>query len=74
MEATAEEMLEVPPEWNEVPHLMMVDEDVWPATERVAKRKIEEVARVRKKRRKEDHILPEKHAHSPTVSERTQNP
>ena len=26
-------MLEVPPEWNEVPDLMMEGEDVWPATE-----------------------------------------
>ena len=28
VEATAEEMLEVPPEWNEVPDMMMEDEDV----------------------------------------------
>ena len=27
-EARAEEMLEVPPEWNEVPDLMIEDEDV----------------------------------------------
>ena len=29
-EARAEEMLEVPPEWNEVPDLMMEEEDVLP--------------------------------------------
>ena len=27
-ETTAEEMLEVPSEWNEVPDLMMEDEDI----------------------------------------------
>ena len=30
VEARAEEMLEVPPEWNEVPDLMMEEEDVLP--------------------------------------------
>ena len=29
-EARAEEMLEVPPEWNEVPDMMMEDEEVLP--------------------------------------------
>ena len=38
-------MLEVPLERNEVPDLMMEDEDVRPATEAAVKRKIDEVAR-----------------------------
>ena len=37
-------MLEVPPEWNEVPDLMMRDKEVRPATEAAVKRKINEVA------------------------------
>ena len=32
-EARAEEMLEVPPEWNEVPDLMREEEDVLPKAE-----------------------------------------
>ena len=36
---------EVPPEWNEVPDLMMEDQDLQPATEGAIKRKIDEVAR-----------------------------
>ena len=67
-------MLEVPPEWNEVPDLMMEDKDVWPATETAVKRKIDEVAQGLRKRLKEDDICPEKLAHSPTVSWRTWNP
>ena len=45
-EARAEEMLEVPLEWNEVPDLMMEDKEVWPASEAAVKPKIDEVARV----------------------------
>ena len=67
-------MIDVPPEWNEVPGLMMEDKDVRTATEGAAKQKIYEVARGRRKRRKEDDIRPEKRAHSPKVSQRTQNP
>ena len=66
-------MLEVPPEWNKVPDLMMEDEDVRPATEGAAKRKIDEVAWRLRKHQKEDNIRPEKHTHLPTVSLRTQN-
>ena len=69
-----EEMLEVPLEWNEVPDLMMEDEDVWPVTEGAAKQKIDELARGRRKQRKEDDFCPEKRAHSHTVLQRTQNP
>ena len=32
-EARVEEMLEVPPEWDEVPDLMMEEEDVLPSTQ-----------------------------------------
>ena len=69
-ETVAEEMLEVPPEWNEVLDLMMEDKDVWPATEAAVKQKIDEVALGRRKQQRN----PEKRAHSPTVSQRTQNP
>ena len=72
-EATAEEMLEVPPEWNEVPDLMMEDKDVLPEAEGSTKRKRDEVAQGRRKRRKEDDIRPEKRVHFPTVCWRTQN-
>ena len=51
-------MLEFPPEWNEVPDLMMEDKDVWPASEAAIKRKIDEVAWGRRKRRKEYDIRP----------------
>ena len=44
-EAVVEEMLEVPPQWNEVPDLMMEEENVQPATETASKQKIDEVAR-----------------------------
>ena len=73
-ETLVEQMLEVPLEWNEVPDLMMEDEDVQPATEAAVKRKIDEVAREWRKRRKEDDICPGKHSLSPKVSPRTRNP
>ena len=66
-------MLEVPSEKNEVPDLMMEDEDILPEAEGSTKRKRDEVARGRRKRWKEDDIRPEKQ-YSPTVSRRTQNP
>ena len=43
-------------------------------TEAVSKQKKDEVARGQRKRRREDYIRPEKHEHSPMVSQRTQNP
>ena len=70
-ETAAEEMLAVPPEWNEVPDLMMEDKDIRPTTLAAVKRKIDEVVRGRRKWRKEDDIRPEKRAHLPTVSRRT---
>ena len=53
-EAGADEMLEVPLEWNEVPDLMMEDKDVQPATETAVNWKIDKVARGWRKGRKED--------------------
>ena len=50
-EAMVEEMLKVPPKWNEVPDLMLEDKDIQPATEGAAKQKIDEVARGQRKRR-----------------------
>ena len=41
----AEEMLEVPPAWNEVSDLMMEDQDSMMITEAATKRKRNEVAR-----------------------------
>ena len=48
-EARAEEILEVPPERNEVLDLMMEDKDVLPEAEGSTKRKRDEVARGRRK-------------------------
>ena len=70
----AEEMQEVSPEWNEVPDLMMEDEDVLLKAEGYTKWKRDEVALGRRKWQKEDDIRPEKRVHSPTASQRTQNP
>ena len=67
-------MLEVPSDWNEVPDLMMEDEDVWPATEAEIKQKINGVAQGRRKQQKKEDIGMQKCEHSPTVSRRTQNP
>ena len=73
-EARAEEMLEVPAEWNGVPDLMMEEEDVLPEAIGSTKWRGDEVSRWQRKRRKKDDIRPEKRAHSPTVSHRIQNP
>ena len=43
-EARAEEMLEVPPEWNEVPMMMLEDKDVLPKADGSAKWKRDEVS------------------------------
>ena len=55
-EAIAKEMLEVPPEWNEVPDMMLEDKDVLPKAEGYTKWKRDEVAQGRRKRQKEDDI------------------
>ena len=69
-----EEMLEVPPEWNEVLDLMMEEEDVLPKATGSTKRRRNEISRMRRKGWKEDDIRPEKWRHSHTVSRRIQNP
>ena len=74
IEARAEEMLEIPPEWNEVPDLMMEEGDILPEDTRPDKRKRDEIFRGRRKRRREEDIRTEKREHSPTVSRRIQNP
>ena len=45
-EARVEEMLEVPPEWNDVPDLMMEEEDVLPKATGYTKRRRDEISRV----------------------------
>ena len=67
-------MLEVPPEWNEVPDLMMEEEDVLPKASGSTKWRREEISGGRRKRSKEDQIRQEKQGHLPTVSWRIQNP
>ena len=57
VEARVEKMLEVPPEWNEVPKLMMEDKDILPEAERFHQT---EVAQVQRKQWKEDYIWPKK--------------
>ena len=74
VEARAEEMLEVPRKWNEVPDLMMEEEDVFPMAMGSNKRRRDEISQGRGKQRKEEDIRPEKQEHSPTVSQRIQNP
>ena len=59
VEARAE-VLEDPPEWNEVPDLMMEEEDVLPRATGSNKQRRNEISRGRRKRRKEDNILSEK--------------
>ena len=60
-----EEMLEVPPDWNEVSDLMMEEEDFLPEAAGSTKRKRDEVTRGQRKRQKEDDIRPEKRGHCP---------
>ena len=72
-EAWAEEMLEIPPEWNEVQDLIMEDGDILPENMRPDKQRRDEISQRRRKRRKEDYIWAEKQEHSPTVSLRIQN-
>ena len=49
-EARVEEMLEVPPEWNEVPDLMIEEEDVLTEAKGSTKRRRDELSRGRRKR------------------------
>ena len=67
-------MLEVPPEWNAVPDLIMEDEEGMMIMELDTKKKRAEVAGGQRKQQKEDDIRLEKHEHSRTVSRGTRNP
>ena len=67
-EVVAEDILEVTPVWNEVPDLMMEDEDGMMITEAATKLKRDEVAQGQRKGQKEDYISQEKHEHFSTVS------
>ena len=69
-ESRTEDMLEIPPEWNEVPDLIMEDVDILPEDMRPDKRRRDEISRGRRKQRKEEDIRAEKREHSPTVSGR----
>ena len=60
-------MLDAPPGWNDV-------EDLSAENMRLEKRIRDEVARGRRKRRKEDDIRAEKQEHSPDISRRKRNP
>ena len=71
-EARAEEILEVPLEWNE--DFMMEVEDVLPKATGSTKWRRDEISRGQRKRQKEDDIRLEKWGHSPAVSQRIQNP
>ena len=73
-EVEEEEMLEIPPEWNAVPDLIMENEEELMITKMDNKPKRDKVVRGLRKQQKEDDIRPEKHEHSPTVSRRTRNP
>ena len=56
IEARAEEMLEIPPEWNEVLDLTMEEGDILPEDTRPDKQKRDEISRGQRKRRREDDI------------------
>ena len=70
----AEEIIDAPPVWSEVPDLMMETKEGRMIPEAATKQKRNEVARGRRKQWREDEIRPEKHEHSPTVTRRTLNP
>ena len=72
VKAEREVVLEVPPEWNAVPDLIMEDDEDLMITKTDTKQKRDEVAQGRRKRRKEDDIS--KCEDSPTVCRRTRNP
>ena len=69
----AEEMLDNPPEWNEVEDLILGDGEILEDM-RLEQRMRDEVSRGRRKRRKEDYIQAEKREHSPMLSRRLRNP
>ena len=56
----AEEMLEPPPVWNEVPDLILDDGDILPEDLRPEKRKTEEISRAQRKRRHKEDLQGDK--------------
>ena len=62
----AEEMLELPPVWNDVQDLLMEDEEMMSGEIRPGKRVRDEPSRGRRKRRNEEDIRADKREHSPT--------
>ena len=70
----AEERLDAPQGWNEVEDLIMEDEEIPAVNMQSEKRRRDEVARGRRKLRKEDDIRLEKREHSPSTQRRKQNP
>ena len=70
----AEESLDAPLGWNEVEDLIMDDGEILAKNMKPEKRRIDEVARGRRKRRKEDKIRAEEREHSPAISRRMRNP
>ena len=70
----AEEMLELPPGWNEVQDLIMDGGDMISEDLRPEKRKREEISRGRRKHRHEEDLRGDKCKHSPTESLRLHPP
>ena len=70
-EARAEEMLEIPPEWNKVPDSTMEEGEILPEDTRPDNWKRDEISQGRRKRRKEDNIWVEKFSSS--ISEDTKS-
>ena len=56
IEARAEDMLEIPSQWNEVPDLMMEERDILPKDTRPDKQKKDEISQWWRKQRREDYI------------------
>ena len=69
-----EEMLELPPSWNDVQDLLMEDETIPSDEIRPGKRVRDEPARGWRKRRNEEDIRVDKREHSPTETRRSHHP
>ena len=70
----AEEILEIPPEWNKVKDQNMEEGDSLHGDLRPEKHKREEIPRGRRKQRNEEDIPEDKQEHSPNESHRIQHP
>ena len=70
----AEEILELPPAWNEVQDLVMEDVSSSNTNSKPEKQKREETARGRRKRRYKEDLRGDKREHSPTESCRVHPP